>query len=208
MDKWRRLQSECSPWPRLLPDPSCKGKVPKRKKTQLSTLKAPFTTLEDIESKQPEVLSLDSILKKWRHDWTSRVWRIILVPTYSWPLTSVAKNSQSNVPFEIKFFNSRYSGIQQFANCQIFLLNLNLKKSILVSKFYKMFRNSAEQKRGIILLSFFCWHGNVSETPYYNMKFARKIQQQKEMLAIDNTGKQYFKWTCETRLWQCCCNVA
>ena len=30
MDKWRRLQSECSP--RLLPDPSCKGKIPKQKK--------------------------------------------------------------------------------------------------------------------------------------------------------------------------------
>ena len=59
------------------------------------------------------------------------------------------------MPFEIKFFNSRYSGIQQFANCQIFLLNLNLKKSILVSKFYKMFRNSAEHQHGIILLSFF-----------------------------------------------------
>ena len=39
---------------------------------------------------------------------------------------------------------------------------------------------------------------------HHKMKSAKKVQQQKK--APDNTGKQYFKWNCETRimLLQCC----
>ena len=56
-----------------------------------------------------------------------------------------------------------------------------------------MFRNPSEQKMWNYFDEFF----SPSETPYYKMKFKNKVRQKKE--TPDNTGKQYFKWTCETR---------